>query len=76
MTAVHDSVCRQRSLMVTFGALIAAVAFDGIAMLMAAHRVHEAIGPLDLVEIFRAGFFIGETLDELVEAQSFLFGHC
>lgn len=49
MTAVHDGVCRQRCLMMAFGALVAAVAFDGIAMPMAAHRALEAIRPLDLV---------------------------
>lgn len=75
MTAVHDSVCRQRSLMMAFGALIAAVAFDGITMPMAARGTNEAIGPFDLVEIFGTGFFIRKAFNELVEAQSFLFGH-
>ncbi len=62
MTAVHNSVCCQRSLMAAFGALITAIAFDEIAMLIAAHRTHEAIGPFDLVKIFSTGFSSAGTV--------------
>ena len=75
MTAVHDGIGGQRSLMTAVSALVAAIAIQSIAMPVTAHRADKALGPFDCVQVLHAGFLIRKPLDKLAETQSFLFRH-
>ena len=55
--------------------LKAAIAVNGIAMLVTTDRTHKTIRPLYFVEILEACFLVGETLNKLTETQSFFIRH-
>ena len=75
MTAMHDGVGCQRSLVTAVGALILAACLDGIAMPGTAHRAHKAVRPLGLIEIFHTSFLVRKALNKLGEAEHLLSGH-
>ena len=61
---MHNGIGGKRGLMTALGTLIPSGTVQSITMPVTAHRADKTPGPFDCMQVFHAGFLVGETLDE------------
>ena len=72
---MRNDIGGQRGLVTAVGALVAAIAIQFVAMPVSTQRTDRPLGPYACKQAVHAGFFTGESLDQLAETQRLVFRH-